>query len=198
MAGKQRKSLVKGVAKGEQNTQRLNSAHQMASNTADVGDEILKSLHNQREKIVSARVAAEGMEGDMDTSERKMRRMECEKCVQRWILWVIAGMFVIGLCFFLYWKMAIEPEKQRNCQRDQDGRCASYSHGSHERYDPDNDYHPKHWAALATGEDGVRVKDGVKDGQGARRAGYPRRAGGPGRDEDLDARTHARYRAATW
>ena len=64
MAGKQRKSLVKGVAKGEQNTQRLNSAHQMASNTADVGDEILKSLHNQREKIVSARVAAIGVSPD--------------------------------------------------------------------------------------------------------------------------------------
>lgn len=185
------------MAKGEQNTERLNSAHQMASSTADVGDQILKSLHDQREKIVSARVAAEGMEGDMDTSERKMRRMECEKCVQRWILWVIAGMFVIGLLFFLYWKMAIEPEKQRNCERDQDGRCVSYNHhGSHERYDPDNDYRPKHWAALSSREEGGMTTTTAADG--LRRAGYPRRAGGPGRDEDLDARTHATYGSATW
>ncbi len=182
------------MAKGEQNTQRLNSAHQMASSTADVGDQILKSLHDQREKIVSARVAAEGMEGDMDTSETKMRRMACEKCVQRWILWVIAGMFVIGLLFFLYWKMAIEPEKQRNCERDQDGRCVSYNHhGSHERYDPDNDYRPKHWAALSSREEG-----GMTMTDGLRRAGYPRRAGGPSRDEDLDARTRATYGSATW
>lgn len=184
------------MAKGEQNTQRLNSAHQMASSTADVGDQILKSLHDQREKIVSARVAAEGMEGDMDTSERKMRRMECEKCVQRWILWVIAGMFVIGLLFFLYWKMAIEPEKQRNCERDQDGRCVSYSHhGSHERYDADNDYRPKHWAALSSREEARMTTTTSTDG--LRRAGYPRRAGGPSRDEDLDARTHATYGSAT-
>jgi hypothetical protein len=27
---------------------------------------------------------SEHMEGDMDVSERKMSRMACEKCIQRW------------------------------------------------------------------------------------------------------------------
>jgi hypothetical protein len=42
---------------------------------------------------------------------------------QRWVLWVILYMFIGGLLFFLYWKLEIEPEKKRNCQRDQHGDC---------------------------------------------------------------------------
>ena len=119
----QRKELVKGVARGDEASERLDKAYSMAQNTANAGDEILNKLHDQREKILSARCSAEAMEGDMDTSERKMSRMACEKCIQRWILWVIAFMFIGGLLFFLYWKLEIEPEKSRNCRRDQQGKC---------------------------------------------------------------------------
>ena len=59
----------------------------------------------------------------------------------------------------------------------------------------DNDYRPKHWAALSWREEGGMM---TATADGLRRAGYPRRAGGPGRDEDLDARTHATYGSATW
>ena len=124
MSGAQRKELVKGIARGDEAGERLDRANTMAQSTSNAGDAILHKLHDQREKILSARCSAEAMEGDMDTSERKMSRMACEKCIQRWILWVIAFMFIGGLLFFLYWKLEIQPEKNRNCRRwDDQGKC---------------------------------------------------------------------------
>ena len=136
IAKTQRKDLVKGVTRGDETTERLDSAYAMAQNSANAGEEILNNLHDQREKILSARCSAEAMEGDMDTSERKMSRMACEKCIQRWVLWVIAFMIIGGLLFFLYWKMEIEPEKRSNCQRDRDGNCVDGGGGGGGRESP--------------------------------------------------------------
>lgn len=131
IAKNQRNDLIKGVQRGDDATERLDASVSMAQRTDEIGDDILQSLQEQREKILSARCSAEAMEGDMDISERKMTQMACEKCIQRWVLWVIAALFVSGLLFFLYWKIEIEPEKKRNCVRDESGACESYRRRGH-------------------------------------------------------------------
>jgi len=112
----QRRDLMKGVQRGDDATERLDAAVTMATRTDEVGDAILQNLQEQREKIVSARVSAETMEDDMNTSERKMTRMACEKCIQKWVLWVIAACVLFGLILFAYYKLEIEPKKGQGAQ----------------------------------------------------------------------------------
>ena len=77
-----------------------------------MGDAILQNLQEQREKILSARVSAETMEEDMNISERRMTRMACEKCIQKWVLWVILAAVLAGLVVFAYYKLEIEPSRR--------------------------------------------------------------------------------------
>jgi hypothetical protein len=84
----------------------------MASRTDEVGDAILQNLQEQREKIMSARVSAETMEEDMNISERRMTRMAFEKCIQKWVLWVILAAVLAGLVVFAYYKLEIEPSRR--------------------------------------------------------------------------------------
>jgi len=139
------------VQRGDDATERLDASVSMAQRTDDIGDDILESLQEQREKILSARCSAESMEGDMDISERKMTQMACEKCIQRWVLWVIAALFVTGLLFFLYWKIEIEPEKKRNCARDESGACESYRGRAHAQLGVDDKREELETEAFARG-----------------------------------------------
>ena len=151
IAKNQRNDLIKGVQRGDDATERLDASVSMAQRTDDIGDDILESLQEQREKILSARCSAEAMEGDMDISERKMTQMACEKCIQRWVLWVIAALFVSGLLFFLYWKIEIEPEKKRNCARDESGACESYRRRAHAQLGVDDKREELETEAFARG-----------------------------------------------
>lgn len=107
IAKTQRGALVKGVQRGDDASERLDAAVGMATRTDAVGDGILRNLQEQREKILSARVSAEAMEGDMNISERRMRRMACEKFVQKWVLWFVAALFVFGCLFLIYWRVGL-------------------------------------------------------------------------------------------
>ena len=53
----QRKELVRGVARGDETSDRLDRTYKMAGNANNIGDEILLKLQGQREKILSARYA---------------------------------------------------------------------------------------------------------------------------------------------
>jgi len=108
----QRRDLIKGVKRGDDASERLDAAVSMASQTDEVGDAILQNLQEQREKILSARVSAETMEEDMNISERRMTRMACEKCIQKWVLWVILAAVLAGLVVFAYYKLEIEPSRR--------------------------------------------------------------------------------------
>ena len=108
----QRRDLIKGVKRGDDASERLDAAVSMASRTDEVGDAILQNLQEQREKIMSARVSAETMEEDMNISERRMTRMACEKCIQKWVLWVILAAVLAGLVVFAYYKLEIEPSRR--------------------------------------------------------------------------------------
>ena len=80
------------------------------------------------------------MEGDADTREEDGDGVrEVRPTVD-----TVAGAYVSDWLFFPYWKMAIEPEKQRNCERDQDGRCVSYNHHGPRAIRPDST--AEHWA----------------------------------------------------
>jgi hypothetical protein len=107
IAKTQRGALVKGVQRGDDASERLDAAVGMATRTDAVGDGILRNLQEQRETILSARVSAEAMEGDMNISERRMRRMACEKFVQKWVLWFVAALFVFGCLFLIYWRVGL-------------------------------------------------------------------------------------------
>ena len=52
------------------------------------------------------------MEDDMSISERRMTRMACEKCIQKWVLWVIFAAVLAGLIVFAYYKLEIEPSRR--------------------------------------------------------------------------------------
>lgn len=108
----QRRDLIRGVKRGDDASERLDAAMSMASRTDEVGDAILQSLQEQRDKILSARVSAETMEDDMSISERRMTRMACEKCIQKWVLWVIFAAVLAGLIVFAYYKLEIEPSRR--------------------------------------------------------------------------------------
>ena len=108
----QRRDLIRGVKRGDDASERLDAAVSMASQTDEVGDAILQNLQEQREKIMSARVSAETMEEDMNISERRMTRMACEKCIQKWVLWVILAAVLAGLVVFAYYKLEIEPSRR--------------------------------------------------------------------------------------
>ena len=108
----QRRDLIQGVKRGDDASERLDAAVSMASRTDEVGDAILQNLQEQREKIMSARVSAETMEEDMNISERRMTRMACEKCIQKWVLWVILAAVLAGLVVFAYYKLEIEPSRR--------------------------------------------------------------------------------------
>ena len=108
----QRRDLIKGVKRGDDASERLDAAVSMASQTDEVGDAILQNLQEQREKILSARVSAETMEEDMNISERRMTRMAFEKCIQKWVLWVILAAVLAGLVVFAYYKLEIEPSRR--------------------------------------------------------------------------------------
>ena len=108
----QRRDLIKGVKRGDDASERLDAAVSMASQTDEVGDAILQNLQEQREKILSARVSAETMEEDMNISERRMTRMACEKCIQKWVLWVILAAVLAGIVVFAYYKLEIEPSRR--------------------------------------------------------------------------------------
>ena len=110
----QRRDLIKGVKRGDDASERLDAAVSMASQTDEVGDAILQNLQEQREKILSARVSAETMEEDMNISERRMTRMAFEKCIQKWVLWVILAAVLAGLVVFAYYKLEIEPSRSRS------------------------------------------------------------------------------------
>ena len=156
------------MQRGDDATERLDASVSMAQRTDEIGDDILQSLQEQREKILSARCSAESMEGDMDISERKMTQMACEKCIQRWVLWVIAALFVTGLLFFLYWKIEIEPEKKRNCARDESGACESYRGRAHAQLGVDDKREELETEAFARGyEEALRrvAKDDAAAGR---------------------------------
>ena len=104
--------MIRGVKRGDDASERLDAAVSMASRTDEVGDAILQSLQEQRDKILSARVSAETMEDDMSISERRMTRMACEKCIQKWVLWVIFAAVLAGLIVFAYYKLEIEPSRR--------------------------------------------------------------------------------------
>ena len=104
--------MIRGVKRGDDASERLYAAVSMASRTDEVGDAILQSLQEQRDKILSARVSAETMEDDMSISERRMTRMACEKCIQKWVLWVIFAAVLAGLIVFAYYKLEIEPSRR--------------------------------------------------------------------------------------
>ena len=108
----QRSDLLKGVKLGDENSARLASSIKMAAHTDTVGEAILQNLTTQRDTITRARVSAETMEEDMDISERKMTRMACEKCLQRWVLFVIAGCVLAGIIVYAYYKLEIEPARR--------------------------------------------------------------------------------------
>lgn len=100
-----RKAALDGVERGDATSERLEQSARAAGESAETGEEILRNLQEQRDKILSARASAGHMERDMDRSERKMYQLGCEKCMQRWAFCVLVLLVLGGLSFFLYWKL---------------------------------------------------------------------------------------------
>jgi len=100
-----RKAALDGVERGDATSERLEQSARAAGESAETGEEILRKLQEQRDKILSARASAGHMERDMDRSERKMYQLGCEKCMQRWAFCVLVLLVLGGLSFFLYWKL---------------------------------------------------------------------------------------------
>jgi hypothetical protein len=131
--------------------------------------------------------------------------LACEKCIQRWILWVIGFMFIGGLLFFLYWKLEIEPEKNRNCRRDEQGKCVEG--GDDGGYDRDNNRRGRAGSKLGYYDDayvaGFNDAAGSSHGRGGGGGGGANRrmlaaagagAGAAGAEEQ-DTQTFLRYKA---
>ena len=76
----------------------------------NAGDAILTALHGQRNKVLSARVNNESMQSDMDVSERRMSRMACERCVQRYICLICLLLVIGGASFYLYWRYELRDD----------------------------------------------------------------------------------------
>lgn len=110
----QRKAALTGVERSAATGERLERTQRTALESAATGEEILNKLHDQREKILSARASAGHMERDMDKSERRMTQLSCEKCVQRWAFCFLVTLVLGGLSFFLWWKLQHRDEEDRH------------------------------------------------------------------------------------
>lgn len=107
-----RKAAIEGVERSAANAERLERAARTAAESATTGENILGSLKEQRDKILSARASAGHMERDMDKSERRMYQLGCEKCVQRWAFCALVCLVLGGLGFFLWWKLHHDHERR--------------------------------------------------------------------------------------
>lgn len=100
-----RDALVTSVSNADRLSETLEQAHKIATETDDAGETILKSLSQQKNRLLSARAAAASMERDMESSERKLRRMSYEKCIQKWMWQIVLFCFVGALGSFVYFKV---------------------------------------------------------------------------------------------
>ena len=107
-----RDALVNSVSNADTLSETLERAHTTASETDDAGETILKSLSQQKHRLLSARAAAASMERDMESSERKLRRMGYEKCIQRWMWHVVALCVVAALGTFAYFKITADAHRK--------------------------------------------------------------------------------------
>ena len=107
-----RDALVNSVSNADNLSETLERAHKTASETDDAGETILKSLSQQKNRLLSARAAAASMERDMESSERKLRRMGYEKCIQRWMWHVVALCIVAALGTFAYFKITADTHRK--------------------------------------------------------------------------------------
>ena len=107
-----RDALVNSVSNADTLSETLERAHTTASETDDAGETILKSLSQQKHRLLSARAAAASMERDMESSERKLRRMGYEKCIQRWMWHVVALCIVAALGTFAYFKITADTHRK--------------------------------------------------------------------------------------
>jgi hypothetical protein len=115
-----RKAAMDGVERSSVNEERLVQTARTAQESAETGENILSKLHDQREKILSARASAGHMERDMDKSEKRMTQLGCEKCMQRWAFCVLVVLVLGGLSFFLWWKLQHRDEERRRQEREGD------------------------------------------------------------------------------
>ena len=107
-----RDALVNSVSNADNLSETLERAHKTASETDDAGETILKSLSQQKNRLLSARAAAASMERDMESSERKLRRMGYEKCIHRWMWHVVALCIVAALGTFAYFKITADTHRK--------------------------------------------------------------------------------------
>ena len=115
-----RKAAMDGVERSSVNEERLEQTARTAQESAETGENILSKLHDQREKILSARASAGHMERDMDKSAKRMTQLGCEKCMQRWAVCVLVVLVLGGLSFFLWWKLQHRDEERRRQEREGD------------------------------------------------------------------------------
>ena len=115
-----RKAAMDGVERSSVNEERLEQTARTAQESAETGENILSKLHDQREKILSARASAGYMERDMDKSAKRMTQLGCEKCMQRWAFCVLVVLVLGGLSFFLWWKLQHRDEERRRQEREGD------------------------------------------------------------------------------
>ena len=97
--------MVQSVSQADRLSDTLERAHKLASESDDAGEAILKSLNGQRNRLLSASAAANSMERDIESSERKLRRMGYEKCIQKWMWHIVALCFVSAIGTLFYWKV---------------------------------------------------------------------------------------------
>ena len=109
--------LIASVSNADHLSETLEQAHKIATETDDAGETILKSLSQQKNRLLSARAAATSMERDMESSERKLRRMGYEKCVQKWMWHVVALCFIGALGTFVYFKITNPDSHHKNGHR---------------------------------------------------------------------------------
>ena len=109
--------LIASVSNADHLSETLEQAHRIATETDDAGETILKSLSQQKNRLLSARAAATSMERDMESSERKLRRMGYEKCVQKWMWHVVALCFIGALGTFVYFKITNPDAHHKNGHR---------------------------------------------------------------------------------
>ncbi len=107
-----RDALVNSVSNADNLSETLERAHKTASETDDAGETILKSLSQQKNRLLSTRAAAASMERDMESSERKLRRMGYENCIQRWMWHVVALCIVAALGTFAYFKITADTHRK--------------------------------------------------------------------------------------
>lgn len=101
----QRQRLLENTERLERTGNRLTQGYRLALETEQMGTQVLQDLHHQRETIQSTRTRLRETNADIGLSSRILNSMWMRGIRDKFILYIVGGVFVIVVLVSIYLSM---------------------------------------------------------------------------------------------